>query len=122
MQVVAPAVTGSHGVGGKASGRVGETRHGLVEETHLVKPPNDVPAAEAARDPGRLAAGQDYLAAGHAQLLADLRAGLATTDHEHSPGGQGPFVPVGVNVHTRQADRQAVGYRRPVGPLEGTGS
>ena len=64
VQVVPTTVTAGLGVGAEARCRGGEGIDRLVEEAHLGQPPDDVPPAEAARDPRGLAAGEHHLAPG----------------------------------------------------------
>ncbi len=81
------------------------------DEAGLDYPPGDVAIAEAARRPGRLPAGENYLAAGLVQLLRDLAAGLAAADYEHAPRAAAP-ARCG-SPGRRSAGGRAAGSTRP---------
>ena len=117
VQISAAAVAGGQGVGGEARRRSRESLDRLIEEARFSQPPDNIATAEAARNPCRLAAGEDHLSARLPQFFTDLGSGLAAADDEYASSRQDALVPEGINVHSRQVGGQRVSARRSVSAL-----
>ena len=95
---MAAAVAARENVAGQAGGGRRQRLDGCVAEARLDDPPDQIVAAEPARRPGHLAAGEHDVAARGVELLGDLAAGLAAADHEDSARGQLRLAPVVLDV------------------------
>ena len=100
----------------------GSASDAVVEVAGRLEPPEDVVPSDPARAPPGSPARQEDVPAGPVKLLGDLAARLATSDHQHLPGGSCRRVPVVLDVDLEQVGRERRRARRAVGPLVRAGA